>query len=557
MLNINDSKNAHQKKGDACMARNKIIEQFDIKNIINYLRRSRQDEDREKKTGEDTLHEQKQLMDRVLADYGVPYDQRNEIGSGDKISTRPVFQQIIKDVREGKYDAIAVKEISRMGRGSYTDMGTIYDLIVERRIYIITPWKIYDPTNPSDLRQIRFELFMSREEFETTRERLNGGRYNAALEGKWVSGKAPYGYKYNPHTKHLDINKDEAEIVRAIFDFYANGILLKNAKRKLVQFRALGTYLKRIGIKTPAGNSEWQAIQVRQLLENERFIGVLRQNTTKLTSDGKKIPRPESEHVVVYDAHPAIIDMELWNKVQYRINNREDTTNTKLDFEPCELAGICVCKKCGRKFIRRAAVKQYKKADGTISEYHNEFLFCGTTGCTYVKYRSVEEDILDTLKYLRELDADTLKKQLDPIIVNQEPSRSKEDIAKFVKSQLEELDRRMKFIYEKYEAGIYKDDEFVTRRNEIEKKIEELEKMEFVKDVKKETDAINPDFIKTSMTSVLEAYEKATSKTDKNKLLHSVFSHVDVEVLEKGNGRKAAIHVIEPFFKSSFLRKSV
>ena len=117
LLNINDSKSTHQKKGDTHMARNKIIEQFDINNIINYLRRSRQDEDREKKTGEDTLHEQKQLMDRALADYGVPYDQRSEIGSGDKISTRPVFQQIIKDIQNGKYDAIAVKEISRMGRG--------------------------------------------------------------------------------------------------------------------------------------------------------------------------------------------------------------------------------------------------------------------------------------------------------------------------------------------------------------------------------------------------------------------------------------------------------
>jgi len=163
-------------------AAQRLIQEYGIKNAINYLRKSRQDEEREKKTGEDVLHEQKVLMDRVLEGYGVPYDQKPEIGSGDKISTRPVFQGIIEDLRAGKYDAIAVKEISRMGRGSYTDMGIIYDLLVEKRIFIITPWKIYDPRNPSDLRQIRFELFMSREEFETTRERLTGGRYNAAMD---------------------------------------------------------------------------------------------------------------------------------------------------------------------------------------------------------------------------------------------------------------------------------------------------------------------------------------------------------------------------------------
>lgn len=86
----------------------KLLEQYGIKSIINYLRKSRQDMEREKKTGEDTLHEQKLLMDRVLSNYDTPYEQHTEIGSGDKIETRPVFQQIIKDIRNGKYDAIAV-----------------------------------------------------------------------------------------------------------------------------------------------------------------------------------------------------------------------------------------------------------------------------------------------------------------------------------------------------------------------------------------------------------------------------------------------------------------
>ncbi len=164
-----------------------------------------------------------------------------------------------------KYDAIAVKEISRMGRGSYTDMGIIYDLIQDKRLFIITPWKIYDlVTNNTDLRQIRFELFMSREEFETTRERLSGGRYNAALEGKWVAGRAPFGYDYDPNTKHLVINEKEAEIVRTIFDFYANGIIVEDGKRKLVQFRALSTYLKRLGIKTGTGKN-WAPVRLQKL----------------------------------------------------------------------------------------------------------------------------------------------------------------------------------------------------------------------------------------------------------------------------------------------------
>ncbi|TVZ79374.1 hypothetical protein FB379_12361 [Aeribacillus composti] len=37
-------------------------------------------------------------MDRVLSEYGVPYDPKMEIGSGDKISTRPVFQLMLVQI---------------------------------------------------------------------------------------------------------------------------------------------------------------------------------------------------------------------------------------------------------------------------------------------------------------------------------------------------------------------------------------------------------------------------------------------------------------------------
>lgn len=532
------------------MKRN-IVEEYGISRIVNYLRRSRQDEEREKKTGEDTLHEQKMLMDRALSEYGIPYEQKSEIGSGDKISSRPVFQQIIKDLQHGKYDAIAVKEISRLGRGSYTDMGTIYDLITQKNIYIITPWKVYDPKNPSDLRQIRFELFMSREEFETTRERLNGGRFNAAMEGKWVSGSAPFGYQYNPNTKRLEIKEDEAEIVRTVYDFYANGILV-NGERKLVQFRALSTYLKRIGIKTPKGKDTWHPTYLRTFLSNETYNGTLKFRTTKRKlNSSTQVPRPEDEWIIVEDAHPAIIDPVTWEKVQYRINNR-DTTNTKLDFDPCELAGICVCVECGHKLIRQYSTQHYKKADGTETVYHKEFLWCRTPGCTFVKYRSIEEDLLETLKYLSELNDNLLNEQIKHLIVTDSKAETNVDeLQKHVESRKQELNRRLKFIHEKYETGVYDDEEFIQRRNELKKEIEELEQIKI--DVPDEKESIEPKFIKTQIKSILEAYQASKNKSDKNKILRAVFDHVDVKILEKGRGRKPAVHQITPYLKSSFL----
>lgn len=537
-----------------------MLKEYGITSVINYLRKSRQDEEREKKTGEDTLHEQKLLMDRVLIDYGIPYDQQREIGSGDKIATRPVFQQVIKELENDKYDAIAVKEISRLGRGSYTDMGVIYDLLVEKRIFIITPWKIYDPTNPADLRQIRFELFLSREEFETIRERLVGGRYNAAMEGKWVSGPAPFGFDYDPETKRLVINEEEAKIVRAIFDYYAYGVVLKNGKRKLVQFRALATYLRRIGIKTVRGKDEWCPAFLKKFLEHERYIGISKFNISEVLTNGKKVPRPENEHIIVEDAHPAIIDRKTWDRVQYRINNREMPTNTKLDFEPNRLAGLCICIECGKRFIRRGGTQRYTKKDGTVSVYEKFMLFCGTTGCTYVRYNAIEEDILATFNSLRDLEPDILESQLRHMVIADEPTESKDDIKKRITAKQKELNRRQAFIYEKFESGVYSDEMFLERKTEIDKELEELKELEKMnsdttENVEDEKIPIDVDLVKNNLDSILTAYKQSNNQTDKNKLLHSVFSHINIKVLKKGRGTIPSVHQIEPFLKSTVLSK--
>jgi site-specific DNA recombinase len=530
-----------------------LIKEYEIKNVVNYLRKSRQDEDRERKTGEDTLHEQKKLMDRVLADYGIPYDQRPEVGSGDKIATRPVFQQVIEDIKMEKYDAIAVKEISRMGRGSYTDMGIIYDLIQDKRLFIITPWKVYDPTNNTDLRQIRFELFMSREEFETTRERLTGGRYNAALEGKWVAGRSPFGYDYDSNTKHLVINDKEAEVIRSVYDFYLNGIIQDNGKRKLVQFKALSTYLNRLGIKSPAGK-DWSYIAVQRILLNDLYAGTIRFNTKMTTGDGKRVPRPESEHVVVKDAHEAIIDQETWDKVQDRMNKRDTVPHNKLDFNVSELASLCRCVKCGKKMVRQYSTQHYKKADGSKSIYHKEFLWCTINGCTFVKYRSIEEDLLETLRMLGDLDNQSFKAQMDMLAVKKESKGlSQADIQKSIDMRRGELERRMKFIFEKYEAGIYTDEMFLERKAEIEKEKDGLKNLHVEVPEVEKTDDIDIEAAKQNIKSILETYKVTDHKSDKNAILRSIFDHVDIEILEKGRGRKPAKHRITPYLKLSFL----
>ena len=70
-------------------------EDFKITNVINYLRKSRRDEERERKTGEDTLYEQERLMTKILDDLGYPYIQRKEIASGDSIDVQYLSRLLV------------------------------------------------------------------------------------------------------------------------------------------------------------------------------------------------------------------------------------------------------------------------------------------------------------------------------------------------------------------------------------------------------------------------------------------------------------------------------
>lgn len=516
-----------------------------IFNIINYLRRSRQDIEREKRTGEDTLSTQKKIMTKVLDDLRIPYDQVPEIGSGDKIETRPVFQQVLKDIENGKYNAIAVKEIPRLGRGTYSDMGIIYDLLVSKRIFIITPYKIYDPQNPADARQIRFELFFAREEFEMIKERLVSAKYNLAHEGKWICGAAPFGYKLNKHSMRLEPFEEEAQIVQLIFTFYVYGIETSEDTRREVSFRAIATHLTRLGIATPRNAKSWSFLTVKRIIENVVYAGTVKYRTRKRIGN-QYFDRPSEEWIVVKNAHVPLIDPETWELAQKRLHNKNKIPNTKLDFSPCELAGLVVCNRCGKRMVRQYSIQKYqKKTTQEVSTYHKEFLWCTTPGCTFVKYRQVEESLIEYLKQLSQLDVNRLEEAFMDLYQSQKEIAVAADTADLAAKKIDELKRRLRFICEKYESGVYDDTMFMERKTEIQKEIDLLQKIPKAEPVSNlNGDNISRDFVtfKNNIDSILSAYNTCNNKTLKNELLRRL---IDVVILNK-TGKGTFDLVVQP-----------
>jgi site-specific DNA recombinase len=534
-------------------------EEYKITNIINYVRKSRRDEEREKRTGEDTLEEQKMLMCRVLDDLGIPYDQFLEIGSGDSIANRPVFQQVLQLLKEGRYDTIAVKEISRLGRGSYEDTGLIMDLLQEKRIYIITPYRTYDPNNSSDARQIRFELFMAREEYEQIKERMVGARYSYAMQGKWMTGSVPFGYYLNSRTQRLEIDEDQAKVVRLIFDLYVNGI-----EGRKVGFKAVSNYLKKLGIKTPKGYDNWDTHQLKRMVTNPVYIGHVRFSQTERRK-GRIIARPKDEHIYVEEAHEPIIDLEVFYEAQERINNPRVTPPTGKGFPISELTALMMCNICEKKLVINRSKRSHKKKDGEVSIYFDYYLRC-RNGCLTTRYEPIEEKVVGLLEYFHEIDNSTLEKSLHGIIEkkskeNLTHAQRKEDILNQIKSKIKELEKRRDFIFTKYENGVYDDQTFIERRSAIEAELLELKTMEESWYSNVEETAITSEapldikIVKDNFTKILTIYKNTKSPQIKNEILHSLFHDITLTILEKGTVSKPAKVKLSPRFKHVITEK--
>lgn len=501
---------------------------FEINSIVNYLRKSRRDLDREKRTGEDTLSEQKKLMDKVLKEFGTPYDQRFEVGSGDKISSRPVFSEVLNDLREGKYDAIAVKEISRLGRGSMSDMGVIYDIITGRvtgkSIFIITPHKIYDPRNNGDQRQIRFEMFFAREEFEMIRERLTGARYSAAMEGKWM-GTVPFGYDRDKKTMKLIPDENKSKIIKLVFQLYLNGINGKDVRDK-----AIATYLTRNGIKTPKGESRWYANQVKRILTNDVYIGVSKFRTTERMIDGKLRERPSEEHIIVPNAHEPIIDQDIFFNAQEK-RNSSSAPRVKLDLPIYELTGILSCGVCGRGMT----INKYKRKRQS-GDYYATFLRCAH-GCATINYNFVLEKMVELMDSLPNINNDTLYSLYESSHVPKD-NKGYEEVKRELKYSREEkvkmLEKRLKFIQEKHFNGIYTDEDYLKFKAEIEEEMKGLKKV--IEDDVQEEENEDPDLLKTKqeIENFVEAYKYSQTNEDKNKLMRSIFKEVSLVVDKRG-----------------------
>lgn len=494
-----------------------------MKQYAMYLRKSRADTELEAQGELETLSRHESIL-RAFAEkqklhIGKIY---KEIVSGETISSRPVMQQLLHDVEQEIWDGVLVMEIERLARGDTIDQGLVAQTFKYSDTLIITPNKTYNPNNEFDEEYFEFGLFMSRREYKTINRRLQTGRLQSIKEGKFVGNKPPYGYQRvrlkGEKGFTLEPDPEQSEVVKQIFKWYAYG----DENGNTIGFAEIAKKLHNLGVLSSTGRTDWQSASIQDILSNPHYIGKLRwgfRPQKKTIVDGQRtIKRTRSMDSPTYDGlHPAIIDIETFNKVQERKAENKKNTCPKSKSVQNPLAGLAVCAKCGKNMQRRPYTNGYP--DGLI---------CVNPYCNNVSSDlwRVEKAVIETLKeWVAKYEVEQ-----SPITNNIIPDISEyQSTLKSYNTKLDTLKKQLDKAYEAYELGIYDAPTFLERTEKI--KSEQTTTLAQIDDLQTKINKISAskkrhnEFI-PKVKKIVDIYYDLETPADKNKMLKEILTEI-------------------------------
>lgn len=346
---------------------------------LEYDRKSRSDD--KALTVEEVLERHAKILDEYARNnLGGPIPEENkykEVGSSETIDDRPEMLKLLAAIENPAIKAILVVDVQRLSRGDLEDAGRLIKLLRYSNTYVITPMKIYDLRDDFDRDAFERELKRGNEYLEYFKKIQRQGKLASVKEGNYVGSVAPYGYERLPIKEGnrivcytLTEKKEEADIVRLIFDWYVN---------ERIGVTKIARRLEYMGVRSKGGLNRWQSSIIYGILDNVHYIGQVRWNWRKtvkvIENQEVKITRPRpkangvSEYLVFEGKHEAIVSRELFDKAQkIRGTNTKEKNDTSLK-NP--FSGILYCK-CGSRMGHNSYTRNGEEFASPKLSCHNQ-----------------------------------------------------------------------------------------------------------------------------------------------------------------------------------------
>ena len=287
------------------------------------------EEDKYKQSHEDDSHsiqnQKVMLTQYALAQGWEIYDIYSDDDYAGADRNRPAFNRLLNDAQSHLFDIILCKTQSRFTRELELVERYIHGLLPQWGIRFISIVDNADTENKGNKKSRQINGLVNEWYLEDMSDNIRSVLTNRRQNGLHIGSFALYGYQKDPCQKgHLIIDEEAASIIREIFSLYAKGHG-KTAIARMLNNRGIPNpteYKRQKGLhyQSPHGKTStlWRYDSIASILKNEMYIGNMVQGKYGSISYKTKInkPRPKESWYVVEGTHDAIIDRDLWLRVQ-------------------------------------------------------------------------------------------------------------------------------------------------------------------------------------------------------------------------------------------------
>jgi len=148
---------------------------------------------------------------------------------------RPGLQQALTLARERRFDLLLVYRVDRLSR-KVRQLAALCEELDQLAIILKSATEPFDTGSPAERMMLQMLGVFAEFEHATIVDRVTAGLERRVREGKWMSGRTPYGYTRNNGLLIPDPVK--APIVRRIFHLYADGKLGTTAIARTLEAEA-------------------------------------------------------------------------------------------------------------------------------------------------------------------------------------------------------------------------------------------------------------------------------------------------------------------------------
>ena len=287
----------------------------------------------------------------VYADEGI---------TGTVTSKRKDFLRLMSDCEKGKVDMILTKSISRFARNTVDSLSWVRKLRA-MNVGVYFEEQAIDSLKAENEMLIGLFSVIAQAESENISANVKWGIQQSMKNGKYCSNFSCFGYKRGSNGIP-EIVPEQAETVRIIFDRYLEGDSVDQIK----------AFLEMNKRKTLTGKYVWDKKIIRNMLQNEKYVGDLMLQKTyrpDCLSKKTKVNKGELPKYLISNNHPAIIERTKFNKVQMEMARRSSkhkrssvgiTEQAKYSGKYA-LSELLICGECGTSYRRTGKTKNGKR----------------------------------------------------------------------------------------------------------------------------------------------------------------------------------------------------